>query len=126
MLTLDEFQSLLKESVPPGTILPNPGGGYTKIKGYSKQRVRYVRGKSTISLNITDLFDTYIQFRGRGVSSRDLRNYAPGVFDSAARPAGHSCNCTFLFVVLTKLGLADGVSGAGKAHHPFNTTLQRL
>ena len=124
MLTLDEFQSLLKESVPPRTILPNPGGGYTKIKGYSKQRVRYVRGKSPISLNITDLFDTYIQFRGRRVSSRDLRNYAPGVFDSAARPAGHSCNCTFLFVVLTKLGLADGVSGAGKAHHPFNSTFR--
>ena len=122
MLTLDEFQSLLKKSVPPGTVLPNPGGGCSKIKGYSEHRVRYIRGKSPFSVNITDLFTAYIKFRGRRVSSRDLRNYAPGVFDSAALPAGHSCNCTFLFVVLTKLGLADGVCGVGKANQPFNST----
>jgi hypothetical protein len=124
MLTIDEFQSLLKKSVPPGTIWPNPGGGSTKIKSYSEHQVQYIRGESTISVNIMDLFASYIEFRGKRVSSRDLRNYAPGVFDSAARPAGHSCNCTFLFVVLTKLGLADGVRGAGKAHQPFNSTFR--
>lgn len=56
------------------------------------------------------------------MTSRDLRDYAPQLFDSSARPAGHSCNCTFLFMVLTKLVLTDGIRGEGKAYRPFRTT----
>ena len=120
-MTYHDFCSRVKEALPPGTVLPNPGAGTSKIKGYSNAKVSYIRGTSTISISFTDLFTAYTEFSGKEVSSRDLRDYAPQVFDSAARPAGHSCNCTFLFVVLTKLGLADGVRGEGKRNQPFRT-----
>ena len=36
-------------------------------------------------------------------------------FDSAARdPAGHSCNCTFAFMLLERAGLADGIVKRGR------------
>ena len=122
MLTFDEFRSYLEDALPTGTVIQNPGSGFTTIKAYSARNVRYVRGKSTISIGIADLFSAYTNFRGKQVSSRDLKEYAPHIFDSKSRPAGHSCNCTFLFMVLTRLGIADGIRGDGKAHRPFHTT----
>lgn len=104
--------------------MENPGGGITKIKGYSRGRVAYIRGKSTFWVGIEDLFSTYIDFLGMQVSSRDLREYRPNVFDSSARPAGHSCNCSFLFMVLGQLKLADPIRGEGKTGKPFYTTFR--
>ena len=122
MLTFDEFRFQLKHLLPSGAVLKNPGAGTTTIKGYSIRNIRYVRGKSTISVSFAALFAAYTQFRGKQVSSRDLKDYAPAVFDSLARPAGHSCNCTFLFMALSRIGLADGIRGEGKAHRPYHTT----
>ena len=121
-MTYHDFQFRVIEALPPGTILPNPGRGTSKVKGYPDARVSYIRGKSTISVSFTDLFAAYTAFRGKEVTCRNLRDYAPQVFDSSARPAGHSCNCTFFFMVLNKLGLADGIHGEGKPNRPFHTT----
>ena len=122
MLTIHDFRSRLVNMITPGTVLKNPGGGTTRIRAYSDRNVSYVRGNSTISVRIMDLFDAYTKFRGKQVSSRHLKEYKPEVFDSSARPAGHSCNCTFLFMVLTQLELAGGISGRGKTGQPFSTT----
>ena len=121
-MTDQDFRLRVKEALPPGTILPNPGRNTSKVKSYSGDKVSYIRGTSTISISFTDLFGAYTDFRGREVTCRDLRDYAPQVFDSSARPAGHSCNCIFLFMVLTKLGLTDGIRGEGKRNRPFHTT----
>jgi len=53
------------------------------------------------------------------MSSVDLKTDNPSVFDSQARPAGHSCNCTFLFMVLHQMGIASNVHGRGVRGNPF-------
>ena len=124
MIEIGEFQASMVKNLPPGTVLDNPGGGKTTIKRYSDGKVQYVRGSSSIRVAVRDLFSAYSNYRGVRVSSRDLRVYAPQVFDSTARPAGHSCNCTFLFMVLLQLSMADPIEGEGKAHRPFYTTFR--
>ena len=118
MLAFDEFRSQIEGLLPPGTVMQNPGGGITTIKGYSSRNVQYIRGKSPIGISIADLFSAYVNFRGKQVSSRDLNDYNARVFGRA----GHPCNCTFLFMVLTRLGLTDGIWGEGKSRQPFYTT----
>ena len=113
-IKIGEFHAQMVKGLPPGTVMQNPGGGETTITGYSNGSVSYVRGTSPIRVAIRDLFLAYSEFKGSQVSSRDLRLFAPGVFDSNARPAGHSCNCTFLFMVLRRLSMADPIAGDGE------------
>lgn len=82
-------------------------------------KISYVRGNSTIAVAVSDLFEAYSQFKGRPMSSTDLREFAPSVFDSNARPAGHSCNCTLHFRILQVLDLAGEIDGAGVRGDPF-------
>ena len=124
MIEIGEFHARMVKHLPLGTVMDNPGGGETALKRYADGNVSYVRGRSTIRVAIRDLFSAYSHFRGTWVRSRDLRLYAPLVFDSKARPAGHSCNCTFLFMVLHRLGIADPIKGEGKARRPFFTTFR--
>ena len=121
MMTLDEFRTRMKKSLPPGTVLQNPGGGTRTIKSYSD---RNGSGVSTIGVAVEALLAVYQHFHGVQVTSRDLKVHAPAVFDSSARPAGHSCNCTFLFMVLERLGLADPIQGDGVSGRPFYTTFR--
>ena len=119
MVEAHEFHKRMVANLPPGTILHNLRGGTTTIKDYSAGKVSYVRGRSTIRIAINDLFSAYSRFRGARVRSRDLKLYAPMVFDSSARPAGHSCNCTFLFMVLRQLGMASAIEGRGTRAVPL-------
>ena len=121
MTEVHEFHRRMVANLPPGTVLRNLGRGTTTIKGYSAGKVSYVRGKSTIRVAIRDLFSAYSSFRGSRVRARDLRLHAPMVFDSSVRPAGHSCNCTFLFMVLHQLGMASAIEGRGTRADPFST-----
>jgi hypothetical protein len=118
-MTLVEFVNALKASVPAGSVLDNPGGGTSKIVEYSQSFVTYRRGKSNIRVSYKSLFKAYAAFRGRQVSSSELKLFAPSVFDSAARPAGHSCNATFLFLLLGEIGMASGISGRGVKGDPY-------
>lgn len=122
-MTLVEFRKAIEKAVPTGTILENPGGGTSRITSVTKERISYIRGSSTMSVKFADLFSAYESFRGNSVSSTDLRKFAPGVFDSTARPAGHSCNCTFLFGVLKLAGLAAELTGSGVRGDPYSTVL---
>ena len=123
-MTLDDFQRTLREANPPGTIIKNPGGGTSKITEFTDDRVSYVRGASTISVKVTDLFAAYDAFRGKRVSSTELRQLAPSVFDSSARPAGHSCNCTFLFGVLERANLSEDFRGEGVRGSPYSVVIR--
>lgn len=118
-MTLNEFIAAVKTAFPVGTVIDNPGSGTSKIVGYSGTDIFYVRGSSRIAVTFTDLHETYSAFRGKHVSSSDLRSFRPSVFDLAARPAGHSCNCTFLFCILKELNLSGPISGSGVRGDPY-------
>lgn len=120
----DEFQSKIRQAVPVGTVLNNPGGGTSEIIQLSDNKISYLRGSSTISVSFDDLFSAYSHFRGKRVSSSDLRAYAPSIFDSAARPAGHSCNCTFLLLILVRIDLADSIAGTGVRGDPYTAVFR--
>lgn len=122
-MKLEEFEGALRTSNPIGTTLQNPGGGTSEIIDFRGGKVSYVRGSSTISVKVNDLYRAYSAFRGERVSSTDLRKFAPEVFDSNARPSGHSCNCTFLFLTLDRAGLASGFAGEGVRGSPYSVLL---
>ncbi|MDF1817246.1 MAG: hypothetical protein P1U54_01250 [Immundisolibacteraceae bacterium] len=119
-MELEEFAALIEEVLPAGFTIENPGGGISTILGHSSGKVSYRRGSSTIYLSYADMLDAYSRFRGEGVSSPDLKSFRPAVFDSTARPSGHSCNCTFLFTALNRIGLAGPIGGGGVRGNPFN------
>ena len=111
----------LQRTFSPGDRFPNPRRGETEIVRLGKDRIVYRRGRSEIAVRVRDLYRAYLRFRGRRMSSSDLRSFAPSVFDSAPAigPSGHSCNCSFLFHVLGVLDLAGPIEGAGVAGDPY-------
>jgi hypothetical protein len=117
-MTRNQFVEAAQRAILPGQELANPGGGTSRIKSVRNGRISYVRGKSTISVSIHDFADTYEEFKDRRVSSSDLRTFRPSVFDSDARPAGHSCNATFFFLLVHEMGLAGPLEGTGTRGDP--------
>jgi hypothetical protein len=122
-MTLVEFVEAMTRLLPVNSIIQNPGGGTSTIVAYGDDAVSYRRGKSKITVCISELYTAYLEFRGRQMSSTELRERWPEIFDSAARPAGHNCNCTFLFRVLERLGLSGPVAGAGQRGNPFSVSV---
>ena len=122
-MDFSEFKEMLFASIPVKTVLKNPGGGTSIILSYSSEGVSYKRGNSTIYVSIRALFDGYAKHKSGQFSSNDLKEANPSVFDSQARPAGHSCNCTFLFMVLQKLGIVTSIHGRGVRGDPFYVIL---
>ena len=118
-MNFSEFMQKIRTSVPINTVLENPGGGTSIILSYSSEGVSYRRGNSTIYVSLHDLFDGYTKFKGGQMSSNNLKAANPSVFDSQARPAGHSCNCTFLFIVLQKLEIITDIHGRGVRGDPY-------
>lgn len=114
-----QFQAQVLRALPTGTILKNPGGGTSAIISVSETDLSYKRGNSTIRVSLNDLFQAYCRFKGSRVTSPNLKEFMPSVFDSSARPAGHSCNCTFLFLLLGEMGLAGEIGGSGVRGDPF-------
>ncbi len=119
-MDLDTFATSIKRVFPVGAVIDNPGRGTSMIVGFSEGHASYKRGRSTISVAFADLHDAYSRFRGEEVTSTDLREFRPSVFDSAARPAGHSCNCTFLFRLLEGLRLSSQINGSGVRGNPYS------
>ena len=119
-MTEVKFIDGASRALPAGYRFANPGGGTSRIVRIDRERVTYLRGKSTITVRLSNLYAAYSHYNGRKVSSSDLRKFAPAVFDSQARPAGHSCNCTFFFHLVEKMGLVEGgLRGRGVNGDPF-------
>jgi hypothetical protein len=55
------------------------------------------------------------------MTTRDLKDLAPGVFDSGA--GGHGCNATVLMLALNQMGMATPVWGRGRRGAPFGVTV---
>jgi len=116
---LIEFQDKICRAVSSGSVFKNPGSGTSVVKSITNDRIYYKRRSSTISIKFADLFNAYQTFKGSWISSADLKKLAPNVFDTKARPAGHDCNCTFLYLILQSVGLAGNISGSGVKGDPF-------
>ncbi len=113
-----EFHHRLVTALPPGTVLQNPGGGETEIINYTaSDKLAYRRGRSRMYVSIRELYVAHQLFQGQTVSSTDLRDYAPEIFES--KQGGHSCNCTVFFMALRAMGLVDRIEGAGKRGDPY-------
>mgnify|MGYP000554193001 CR=1 FL=1 len=118
-----EFCRKVIETLPVGTVLPNPGGGDSTIVSYTGRKVAYQRGSSRFYVAFEDLYDAYDTFRGETLDSTTLRGFKPGIFDS--KQSGHSCNCTFLFMVLKAIGVVNRIEGAGKRGNPFRVAIPK-
>lgn len=118
-MNLGLFAAKIRSTVPVGTVFENPGGGTSEILKVTETVITYRRGKSTISVSIENLFNAYASFQGQKVSSSALKVFAPSVFDSKGRPAGHSCNATFLFLILQHIGVAGDLGGNGVKGAPY-------
>ena len=120
-MNYQEFIEKIQSGVPIGVSLANPGGGTSEIISYSDKSIVYQRGKSKISVAFEEFYKAYIKFKGKKVYTTDLRDYAPKTFDSSR--GGHSCNTTFLFSILTLIGLVNEIKGDGNANHPFYVSI---
>lgn len=120
-MDLTTFVQRFRASLPPESILPNPGGGTSTIIWCDHERVCYRRGSSRLYINLSDLHAVYIQFAGKDITTRLLKDYAPSLFDSAHN--GHNCHCTFFFLALERMNLATGVWGRGQKGSPFGVTI---
>lgn len=113
-MELSAFRARIEANIAVGGVLPNPGGGTSTITRIEDKGVRYRRGKSIMLLRWEIFYRAYRHFCGRFVDTGDLKAF-DNSFDSAARdPAGHSCNCTFAFMLLERAGLADGIVKQGR------------
>lgn len=117
------FQTEVKRVLPRGKVFQNPGGGTSTVISNTEQAVTYRRGSSNINVKFRDLFTAYSAFKGSSVSSVDLRKLAPSVFDSKGGPPGHSCNCTFLFLVLKDIGVVKSIRGSGVRGNPYHVEI---
>src|ERR1051325_10540664 len=115
IMDYQQFVSSIQSSIPIGSTLPNPGGGTSTIISYSDKNIVYKRKNSRISVSFENLFKAYSEFRGKKVYTTDLKIFAPSVFDS--KQNGHSCNTTFLFLILKSLRKVNEIKGEGKANH---------
>jgi hypothetical protein len=115
------FAQLIRKVSPVGVVFQNLGGGTSTIISHSDTGVYYRRGSSSIRFRYTDQFDALRRFRNKMVTSADLREYKPAVFDS--KRSGHSCNCSFLFILFKSAGLVDSIKGTGVRGDPFRAVL---
>jgi hypothetical protein len=122
-MNYEEFVQAFHRLLPPNTVLNNPGGGTTTIVDFNDEKIKYKRRNSDFRVKYADLFDAFDHFRGKRVSTNDLKAFRPKVFSS--KNSGHDCNCTFLFQFLQTAGKVDGIHGDGKRNRPFWVVIQR-
>ena len=107
-MTLTEFSDIIIRHIPDEP-MSNPRGGTSTIVKFDNEKIIYRRGKSKIYLKMNKLYEAYENFKGSFVTTSDLKKFDQS-FDSQARnPSGHSCNCTFAFMLLREAGLADDI-----------------
>lgn len=66
-MTLNEFVAVVKVAFK--SELYNPGGGTSTIAGFRETKVSCVRGRSTIGVAFSDLYEACSNFKGHHVSS---------------------------------------------------------
>lgn len=86
------------------------------VESINAERIVYKCGKLCIALKMCDLETTYNRYKGKLCHAEDLKQYNPVIFDT--KKNGYSCSCTFFFMLLQHLGLAE-IFGEGVKGNPF-------
>jgi hypothetical protein len=102
-MNFDQFVDRFRHAVPEGTVLENPGGGTPTIRWFDGERLCYQRARSRFCVSFEDLHRAYVRFAGSNMTTRDLKNHAPCVYDSGAL----QCYCSYVGAK------SDGVSDTG-------------
>jgi hypothetical protein len=133
---METFFDLITKKIHVGDNFANPGGakpgdrggyGYRTVKTITMDKIVYfgagTKSESKITLPIRTFHDVILEFQSSCCYTWQLKQFRPNIFDSTARPAGHSCNCTFLMSIADKLGFL--ASGRGneqiheRSHRPY-------
>jgi hypothetical protein len=120
-MNFKEFASSVKQKIPVGAVLQNPGGGTSTIVSYDEDRVCYERGHSKFYIELVELWRAVEHFKGQRMTTVGLKEYKPSVFDSSQN--GHNCNCTFLFLLLQEIAVVPQIHGTGRSGDPFGVKL---
>jgi hypothetical protein len=120
-MDIQAFIVRIRETVEVDEVWPNPGGKTSTIVRLGDNVIVYRRGNTNISVNYEDLHAVLSKYAGEFVTSSEVRDWRPDVFDSSA--GGHSCNRTFLFLLLKKLGVVKRIDGSGVRGDPFGVQL---
>lgn len=75
--------------------------GNSKIVSKNENSICFLRGKSKIYLKFDDINVAYENFKGKEISSKDLKEFNASVFNNK------SCRATFFMQVLYRIGLAE-------------------
>jgi hypothetical protein len=121
-MSLAAFVDCLRRALPEGSVLANPGGGTTTIVWHDRNKLCYMRGESRFYVALEDLYKAYSNFEGSDMSTRDLKAFAPHVFDSNAK--GHNCNATVLMLALHRMDASSAIWGRGRPGAPFGVTVK--
>lgn len=114
--------NLVKQRIKVGQVFANPGGGTSEVVSITDTGIYFKRRNSKMLLKFEDMENTYNTFRGKKITTKELKEFNAKCFDSSK--GGHSCNCTFLFSVLKMCDLIKGdISGEGKVNSLFSVEL---
>lgn len=114
--------NLVKDKIKVGLVFKNPGKGISEIVSISDLGIYYRRGNSKMLIKYHDIEKVYKEFKGKTMSTKDLKEFDPKVFES--KNGGHSCNCTVLFLIFKECGLINGdIFGSGKRGNPFHINI---
>lgn len=114
--------NLVRQKIKVGQVFNNPGGGTSEVVSVTNIGIYFKRKNSKMLLKFKDIENTYDTFKGRRITTRDLKKLNEKCFDSSK--GGHSCNCTFFFSVLKECDLIKGdICGEGKVNNPFSVEL---
>ena len=120
-ITKEEFIKKINSQILVGNKYDNlKGNNHTTISENDGESIIYLRGESKIKISILELWNTYdylIKQELKNISSIQLCKYRPDIFDS--KQNGHSCNCTFFYIVLKEIGLILKIDGKGVRGNPF-------
>lgn len=108
----------LLSQISVNEIFQNPKSGISTILSIKDDKICYKRRNSRITLPV-DVFITVCQkYKNVKCTSTDLKSFMPAIFDSTKN--GHSCNCTFLFLLANKFELLQSeILGKGEKGNPF-------
>lgn len=107
----------LKDQLNVGQVLNNPSRGTSEIMSIDENKIVYKRGNSNISLRFEDIEDVVTKFSGQICSTSDMKLFRPKVFSS--KHNGHSCNCTFCFMILQEINYTEKIFGRGRRGDPY-------
>lgn len=119
---MEELSDLIVKKIKKGMKFDNPQKGTSTIIFVSENQIKYKRGKSTIKIKMKDIIEVHEKFSGTKCTSNDLKTFRKEVFSS--KDNGHSCNCTFFFILLNYLGFASNIEGRGVRGNPYYVNLK--